>query len=86
MAQCCKDLALSLLWLGSLPWCRFDPWPRSFHMLWMRPEATKRTTCLNHICAVLLWPRDVTHSRILGLAPGGHSASLVAALPPTLAF
>ena len=23
-----KDLELSLLWLGSLLWHRFDPWPR----------------------------------------------------------
>ena len=25
-----KDLVLSLLWLGSLLWCRFDPWPGNF--------------------------------------------------------
>ena len=24
-----KDLALSQLWLGSLLWCGFDPWPRT---------------------------------------------------------
>ena len=27
-----KDLAWSLLWLGSLLWCAFDPWLRNFHM------------------------------------------------------
>ena len=32
MAQWVKDPALSQLWLGSLPWCRFDPWPWDFHM------------------------------------------------------
>ena len=28
-----KDLALSLLWLRSLLWSDFDPWPGDFHML-----------------------------------------------------
>ena len=28
-----KDLALSLLWLGSQLWLRFDPGSRNFHML-----------------------------------------------------
>ena len=32
-AQWVKDLALSLLWLGPLLWCGFDPWPRKFYML-----------------------------------------------------
>ena len=32
MAQWVKDLALSLLWLQSLLWHRFDPWPGNFHM------------------------------------------------------
>ena len=27
VAQLVKELALSLLWFGSLPWLRFDPWP-----------------------------------------------------------
>ena len=31
-----KDPAFSLLWLRSLLWCRFDPWPGNFHMLWAR--------------------------------------------------
>ena len=29
------DLALSLLWLRSLLWCRFDPWLRNLCMLWV---------------------------------------------------
>ena len=33
MAQWVKDPVLSLQWLGSLLWCRFDPWPRNFHVL-----------------------------------------------------
>ena len=28
VAQCIEDPALSLQWLRSLLWCRFDPWPR----------------------------------------------------------
>ena len=32
MAQQVKDLASSLLWLGSLLCCRFDPWPGNFHV------------------------------------------------------
>ena len=35
-----KDLMLSLLWLRSLPWCGFDPWPENFHMplVWSKKE------------------------------------------------
>ena len=36
-----KDLALSLLWLGSLLWHSFDPWPRNFHMLQAEPKKKK---------------------------------------------
>ena len=32
MAQQLKDLVLSLQHLGLLLWCRFNPWPRNFHM------------------------------------------------------
>ena len=32
MAQQVKDPMLSLQWLGSLPRCRFDPWPWNFHL------------------------------------------------------
>ena len=31
-----KDLVLSLLWLGSLKWHGFDPWPRNLCMLQAR--------------------------------------------------
>ena len=37
MVQQVKNLALSSLQLGSLPWCGFDPWPGNFHMPWARP-------------------------------------------------
>ena len=38
MAQWVKDLVLSLLQLGLLLWCRFDPWQRNFHMPWAWPS------------------------------------------------
>ena len=28
-----KELALLLMWLRSLLWFEFHPWPRNFHML-----------------------------------------------------
>ena len=34
MAQQVKDPVLSLLWLRSLLWSRFDPWLGNFCMLW----------------------------------------------------
>ena len=34
VAQQFEDLALSLWWLGFMMWCKFDPWPGNFHMLW----------------------------------------------------
>ena len=37
-----KDLALTLLWLRLLLWCRFDPWPGNFHMLWVQPQKKKK--------------------------------------------
>ena len=38
LAQWVKDLALSLLWLWLQLWCRFDPWPRNFCLLWVLPK------------------------------------------------
>ena len=45
MAQQVKDLALPLLWLGSLLWCVLDPWARNFHMLRMQPKKKKNCDC-----------------------------------------
>ena len=42
VAQWVKDLAWSLLWLGSLLWCRFKPWLGNFHMLWAQPKKKKK--------------------------------------------
>ena len=38
MVQQVKDLVLSQQWLGSLLWCRFEPWHRNFHMAHMRSK------------------------------------------------
>ena len=39
-----KDLALSLLWLGSQLWQEFDPWPLNFCMLWVWPKKGSNLT------------------------------------------
>ena len=41
MAQQVKDL-VSLQWLKSLLWHRFDPWPRNFYMPWAVPKKKKK--------------------------------------------
>ena len=40
-AQWVKD-PLPLQWLGSLLWHRFNPWPRTFHMLWGWPSEKQK--------------------------------------------
>ena len=42
MAQQVKDPTLSLLWLGSLLWHRFNPWPWNFYMLQVEPKEKKK--------------------------------------------
>lgn len=37
-AQWVMDLALALLWLRSLLWLGFDPWPGNFCILWVQPK------------------------------------------------
>ena len=44
-----KDLVLSLLWLGSLLWRRFSPWPRTFCMLQAQPKQNKSDKCHDQI-------------------------------------
>ena len=46
MAQGVKDLALALLWLGSLLWYRSDCWPRNFRMSWMQPKKKSKVNLL----------------------------------------
>ena len=42
VAEQVKYSALSLKWLGSLLWHRFNPWPRNFHMPCMWPKNKKK--------------------------------------------
>ena len=42
VAQRVKDLVLSLLW------CRFDPQPKNFHMLQVKPKKKKILAQINH--------------------------------------
>ena len=43
MAQWVKDPALSLLWLRLLLCCRFHPWLRNVHMMWVGPRYIYKT-------------------------------------------
>ena len=43
MVQGVKNPALSLQWLGSLLWLRFDPWPGNFHMPQAQQKKRKKT-------------------------------------------
>ena len=42
VAQQVQDPALSLQWLRSLLWHKFDPWPRSFRVPWVQPTKRKK--------------------------------------------
>ena len=37
-----ENSALSLLWLRSLLWLGFDPWPGNFHVHWAWPKKHRR--------------------------------------------
>ena len=49
-----KDPVLSLWWLGSLLWCRFDPWPGNFHMPQKKKKKKKKNKKKKE--KVLSWP------------------------------
>ena len=42
VAQEVKDPALSLMWLRSLLWCRFNPWPRKFYSQGKKKKKEKK--------------------------------------------
>ena len=44
MAQWDTDLALSLLWLRTLVWHKFDSWPQNFYMLqeWQKRKKQRK--------------------------------------------
>ena len=46
VVQWIKDLVLPLLWLRSLLWHRFDPWPGNCHMLREWPEMKNKQKAL----------------------------------------
>ena len=61
MAQWVKDLVLSLLWLRSLLCCRFNCWPRNFHMPWTQPKKKKKNWWIG-VPAVVQRVKDLTLS------------------------
>ena len=66
-AQWVKDLALSLLWLKSLLWYRFNPWSRKFCMPWAWPKKAIFTAVLR----IYLW----FHIRLLCVCVCGEKAA-----------
>ena len=64
VAQSTKDPALSLLWLWSLLWCGFDPWPGNFHLPWVQPKKKKRA---------IQWETQTKGSQ----GPGGPGSNLI---------
>ena len=62
MAEQVKDLVLSLLWLRSLLWCRFDLWPGNFWMPWVQLKKKKNKHRTDYVPdAVLSALYMVTH-------------------------
>jgi len=54
-----RNLALSLLCLGLLLWCGFDPWPGNFCTPQVQPPPTKkkeREKALQRVFNELPWP------------------------------
>ena len=82
VVQWVRDPALSPQWLGSLLWCRFDPWPRKFYMPWAWPE--KKVEGLAQVTQPevfatqdsKLCPASSKTTSALLLPPNTHTASL----------
>ena len=47
MAQGVKDPALLLLWLRSMLWRKFNPWPGNFYIPWSQPKKEKEKSMLS---------------------------------------
>ena len=60
-AQQFKDPALSLQWLRSLLWHRFDTWPGNFCRLWVLPRKKPKKTNKK---------KKVLFTQLMMLAPG----------------
>ena len=54
VAQWVKYPVLSLPWLGSLLWCRFDSWLGNFRMLRAQPKRKKKSRARNQTWGHLL--------------------------------
>ena len=54
-----EDLALSLQQLGSLLWCRFDPWPENFHMPRIWPKGKKKKKICSGVPIVAQWVKNL---------------------------
>ena len=50
MAQQVKATVLPLLWLESLLWREFDPWPGNFYMFWHSHQKKKVMLSLLSLC------------------------------------
>ena len=60
MAQWIKDLALSLLWLKSLLWRWFSPWPWKFFVGVARKKRILILTKYDSVLLHLKWPKTPT--------------------------
>ena len=65
VAQWVKELALSLLCLGSLLWHRFDPWPGNFCMSWARPKKKFADNHPSSTCAEVAIRQIITVTYII---------------------
>ena len=50
-----EDPALLPLWLGTMLWCQFDPWPGNFHMPWAWARKKKKKIGVQQILASNYW-------------------------------
>ena len=75
VTQWMKDPVLSMLWLQSLLWRRFDPWPRNFHMMQVRPKKINMHTNIflkrekRHFIYIYIY----IYIYILGVPKGGET-------------
>ena len=63
VAQQVKDLALSLLWLRPLLWCKFDPWSRNSPMQAAQPKGNKNVKFKTKY-RTTIWPSNPTPGHI----------------------
>ena len=64
VAQCVKDLALSLQWPGLMLWHGFYPWLRNFRMPWALPKKKKKKKSLPSSNTLPLYIQDENPARV----------------------